>query len=125
MSEHSILVVDDDSNITWFFKNVLEREGFHVDTAFRGEQAIKLAKEKKFDLAILDIVLPDIRGDQLAYKLDEVISRLKIIFVSGYSQIMEDEDHSRLNILQVLEKPIMYQQLIKATKDALFTEEAG
>ena len=125
MSEHSILVVDDDSNITWFFKNVLEREGFHVDTASRGEQAIKLAKEKKFDLAILDIVLPDIRGDQLAYKLDEVISRLKIIFVSGYSQIMEDEDHSNLNILQVLEKPIMYQQLIKATKDALSIKVTG
>ena len=119
MSEHSILVVDDDSDITWFFKNILEREGFKVNTAARGEEALTLAKERRFDLAILDIVLPDIRGDRLAHKLDEIISCLKIIFVSGYPQILQDEDNSSLNIHQVLEKPIMHQQLIKATKDAL------
>ena len=119
MPAQSILVVDDDSDITWFFKNILEREGYSVDTASRGEDAISLARENDFDLAILDIVLPDIRGDKLAHKLDELITRLKIIFVSGYPQILEGEDNAGLNILKVLEKPITHHQLIEAARDAL------
>ena len=119
MVDNSILVVDDDSDITWFFQKILEREGYNVETAARGTQALELAYNNRFDLAILDIMLPDIRGDKLAVELNKIIDRLKIIFVSGYPQVLEGGDKSNLNILKVMEKPVLHNQLIDTIKDAL------
>jgi len=119
MVDSSILVVDDDSDITWFFQKILEREGYSVETAARGKQALELAHSNRFDLAILDIMLPDIRGDQLAVELNKIIDRLKIIFVSGYPQVLEEGDQSDLNILKVMEKPVLHSQLIDTIKNAL------
>ena len=119
MVDNSILVVDDDSDITWFFQKILEREGYNVETAARGTQALELAYNNRFDLAILDIMLPDIRGDKLAVELNKIIDRLKIIFVSGYPQVLEGGDQSNLNILKVMEKPVLHNQLIDTIKDAL------
>ena len=119
MVDSSILVVDDDSDITWFFQKILEREGYSVETAARGTQALELAHNNRFDLAILDIMLPDIRGDQLAVELNKIIDRLKIIFVSGYPQVLEEGDQSDLNILKVMEKPVLHNQLIDTIKNAL------
>jgi len=92
MVDNSILVVDDDSDITWFFQKILERECYNVETAARGKQALELAHSNCFDLAIRDIMLSDIRGDQLALELNNIIDQLRIIFVSGYPQVLEGGD---------------------------------
>ena len=89
---YQYLVMDDDSDITWFFQKILEREGYSVETAARGKQALELANSNRFDLTIRDIMLPDIRGDQLAVELNDIIDQLRIIFVSGYPQVLEGGD---------------------------------
>jgi DNA-binding NtrC family response regulator len=119
MDGNKILVVDDDSDITWFFRQILEGEGFSVSTAQKGVEALELAGKEKFDLAILDVVLPDIQGDKLAKELSKKNKPLKIIFVSGFTQKLEGLDSTGLDIVLVMEKPVMYDQLKEAVKRAL------
>jgi two-component system cell cycle sensor histidine kinase/response regulator CckA len=119
MDGNKILVVDDDSDITWFFRQILEGEGFSVSTAQKGAEALELARKEKFDLAILDVVLPDIQGDKLAKELSKKNKSLKIIFVTGFTQKLEGLDSTGLNIVLVMEKPVMYEQLKEAVKKAL------
>jgi len=119
MDGNKILVVDDDSDITWFFRQILEREGFSVSTAQKGADALELAGKEKFDLAILDVVLPDIQGDKLAKELSKKNKSLKIIFVTGFTRKLEGLDSTGLNIVLVMEKPVMYEQLKEAVKKAL------
>ncbi len=119
MDGKKILVVDDDSDITWFFRQILEHAGYSVSTAHKGLEALELAGKEKFDLAILDIILSDTRGDKLARELIEKNESLKIMFVTGFAQKLEELDSTGLDIVLVMEKPVMYDQLEEAVKRAL------
>ena len=72
MSENTgktILIVDDEPDIVETIKFLVESEGFCCLTAFDGEEALKLAKEKRPDLIILDVMLPKING----YKVSRLL----------------------------------------------------
>jgi len=61
-------VVDDDVFIVELFRMALQAEDYDVETVFTGEQALDAMKGTKFDLVIIDIMLPDIRGDRVVEK---------------------------------------------------------
>jgi DNA-binding response OmpR family regulator len=69
MKGKSIIVVDDDEIILRGLKNVLELEGYHVDTAETGRNAVEKSKTRYYNLALLDIKLPDIEGTDLLIKI--------------------------------------------------------
>ena len=78
----SILVVDDDPNVVRTFKMILEGVGFTVDTSNNAVDAIRKASRLHFDLVIVDMNLPDTLGDQLAERLIETNSNVKILMVT-------------------------------------------
>lgn len=79
-----ILIVDDDLEILKSIGDMLEDEGYEVETASTGHQALKILKEnpEKFDLVVLDILLPDTDGIRL---LKIIKSGIKPPFVIMYS----------------------------------------
>jgi CheY-like chemotaxis protein len=60
-----ILVVDDDDGIRESMKAILEDEGYNVDVAENGKEAIQKTQKKAYNLALLDIRLPDMEGVEL------------------------------------------------------------
>ncbi|HSW57871.1 MAG TPA: response regulator transcription factor, partial [Dehalococcoidales bacterium] len=62
MSNKKVLIVDDDAKIVELVKMYLVRDGYHVLTAYNGDDALKLARESRPDLLVLDIMLPGING---------------------------------------------------------------
>ena len=87
---HSILVVDDEKLIVKSIKFSLEQDGMQVDAAYDGEEALRLAKGKDYDLVILDVMLPKIEGLEVCRQLRE-FSDVPIIMFSA-----KDEDIDRL-----------------------------
>jgi CheY-like chemotaxis protein len=115
-SQTSVLIVDDDEFLAETFKMLLEESGFLVETAHNGNQAILMASHRRFNLAILDLKLPDITGDKLSKKLKEKNNEMSVILLSGYQEMIEDLDETQIGSDEVFLKPINPDELLKITK---------
>jgi len=80
----SILVVDDDAGIRKMLSNILEMEGYLVETAENGKEAIEASKKWFFNVALIDIRLPDMEGTELLDKLKETEPKTVKIIVTGF-----------------------------------------
>ena len=84
MDKHPrILVVDDDETIRTTMKAILEDEGYLVDLAGSGKEAIQKTKEKTYNVALLDIRLPDMEGIELLKLMTDGVPRTRKIMVTG------------------------------------------
>jgi two-component system, OmpR family, response regulator ChvI len=82
----NILLVDDDLDILWTYKALLECEGYKVSTFNNSEQALKNFSQSEpsyYDLVLLDIRMPHINGLQLFYRMKSINKDIRIIFVSA------------------------------------------
>ena len=113
-----ILIVDDDEEILELFKLILELEGYEVDTAVRGKEAIEKATENEYYLALLDFVLPDIKGTEIASALYKSKRIQKVVFVTGYSHIFDFIDPKIKDRCKVLLKPVSGETLVKTVREA-------
>ena len=79
-----ILVVDDDSNILKVFETALTEAGYEVDSTQNGKQAIEMAYAKHYDLALIDIHLPDTEGTKLLEALSKSNPNIRKLIVTGF-----------------------------------------
>ncbi|OTX03330.1 response regulator [Bacillus thuringiensis serovar monterrey] len=84
MEKNSILIVDDDQDIVRFMNVNLMQEGFKVFSAYNGEEALEIINNNSIQLAILDIMMPQMDGIELCRRIREKHS-LPIIFLSAKS----------------------------------------
>ncbi len=82
--EKSILVIDDDPNIRETLCAILEQEGYKVDQAGDGAQAIRKSEGQLFDVAVVDMRLPDMMGTELLGKLQRRTPKTRKIILTGY-----------------------------------------
>ena len=85
---YKILVVDDEKLIVKGIKFSLEQEGMKVDTAYDGEEALKLAKENEYSLILLDVMLPKIDGLEVCLLIRE-FSNVPIIMLTAKGEDMD------------------------------------
>lgn len=112
MEKRSILLVDDDDDILFHYQTILKKNDFNIDCVSYGEQAITKVKEKKYDLVILDIMLPDIRGDKLALELRHIDQNILFIFITGFPYMDYCINALDIGISEILIKPITTNELI-------------
>ena len=80
-----ILVVDDDLGILDSTKQILEIDGYEVETASTGGDGLKKIESTFFNLALFDIKLPDMEGTELLEKAHKLRPAMKKIMVTGYA----------------------------------------
>ena len=84
--EATILVVDDEPDFCSLMKELLElRAGFNILTSTSPIEGMKIARKKKPDLILLDIVMPKMNGKELADEMLQLDSNLAVLFTSGYT----------------------------------------
>lgn len=79
----SILVVDDDANVRKMLSSILSDEGYIVEAVENGRQAIKACEKEYFDLALIDIELPDMKGTELLLELKRKQPKMIKIIITG------------------------------------------
>jgi DNA-binding NtrC family response regulator len=85
MGEHArIIIVDDDEGIRETLVAILQEEGYQVDTAETGKEAIKKTNAEFYNLALIDIRLPDIEGIDLLKEIKETVPKIRKIVITGY-----------------------------------------
>lgn len=83
----NILVVDDEPSIRKVLTAILEEKGYNVETAENGKEAIRKSKTKFYNLALIDIRLPDMEGVKLLTKMKETIPKMAKIIITGYPSL--------------------------------------
>jgi len=80
----NILVVDDDAEARKILSSILFEEGYSVETVANGKQAIRASEKARFDVALIDIKLPDMEGTELLHRLKEKQPHMVKIIVTGF-----------------------------------------
>lgn len=106
-----ILVADDDRDLCDDIKNFISRSGYEVCAAYDGLSALQMAKESYFDLAVLDVTMPYMSGIELTKKILEIHPSIRIILISGISDIIDSINAMELGIEDFLTKPFDIKKL--------------
>jgi len=118
-----ILVVDDEPALTRMVKLNLERTGnYEVRTENQGSKAVQAAREFKPDLIFLDVMMPDMSGDEVSAQLkeDEELSRIKFIFMTAIVTRDETESMgSNIGGHVFLAKPVKTDELLATIERVL------
>ena len=125
MSKKTILVVDDDEGLLKIYRELLENEGYKVVTASTSKEALNKAEKSRFNLAILDIVLPDVQGDELAREMKMLDEGIEIIFITGYPEFQSCIDSLDIGVADILLKPLTREEILRATENALVAGNEG
>ncbi|MGE4283781.1 MAG: response regulator transcription factor [Clostridia bacterium] len=113
-----ILVVDDDYNICELIRLYLEKEGYHVVTAYNGTKALKLFKDEAPSLVILDIMLPEMDGWQVCREIRR-ISNIPIIMLTAKGETFDKVLGLELGADDYMVKPFETKELIARIKAVL------
>lgn len=89
-TKKKILLVDDEQGILLLYSEEFEEEGFAVDSAINGEEALKKFKADPPDLVILDINMPGMNGIEVLRQMKAMNAELPVILSSAYQEYKED-----------------------------------
>jgi DNA-binding response OmpR family regulator len=108
-----ILVIDDESDVTFTIKNILEDNGFKVDTFNDPILALNYYKVNFYDLVILDILMPKMDGFELYIKIREKDPKVKICFLTAIATFNEEFRKTRLVLGKTINEDYFIQKPIK------------
>jgi DNA-binding NtrC family response regulator len=114
-----ILVVDDEKNILVTLKRALELEGYVVDVAGGGKAALEKLRGVPFDLALLDVKMPDLDGLELLSRLRADGLDVPVVMMSGHGSAETALEATRRGAVDFLEKPIGTEKLLVTVANAL------
>src|SRR4030066_1877254 len=114
-----ILVVDDDETIRKTMKAILEDEGYIVDLASTGKEAIGKTEKTVYNLALLDIRLPDMEGVELLKLMKDTVPRTRKIMVTGYPSVQNAIAAVNKQADSYLVKPVDIEKLLETVKEQL------
>jgi DNA-binding NtrC family response regulator len=120
MSESArILVIDDEESIRKTVSMTLERAGYAVDTAANGKQAIEKSETNFYNLALIDIRLPDMEGTDLLTALKETTPKMVKIILTGYPVLQNAVMAINKGVDAYLIKPVNTDELLRLIKEHL------
>jgi len=114
-----ILVIDDETNIRTMIRIALEHSGFDVDTASDGEEGLKKAAAKHYDLVLVDQRMPGITGIEVQQKLNKSAPDTHVILITAFGTIDLALDSIHGGASDFLRKPFTAETLRSAVKSAL------
>jgi len=111
-----ILVVDDDESIRKTIAAILEEKGYIVDTAESGKEAIEKSNANFYNLALIDIRLPDMEGTRLLAEMKETTPKMVKIIVTGYPSLQNAITVVNRGADGYLLKPVNIDSLLETIK---------
>jgi DNA-binding response OmpR family regulator len=122
-SKKSILVVDDDKSILRTFTRILQKSGYEIDVAETGREAMDKAENQHYDLALVDIRLPDMDGTDLLAKLKKQLQHTVKIMITGFPSLETGVKALDEGADAYLVKPVKPQELLLLLEEKLKNRE--
>ena len=116
VAPRNVLVIDDDQALRGFFKNLLVRKGFDVDSASDGRTAFDQIKRQNYSVILLDLMMPEVSGFELLDRLERDSPALlpRVIVMTGANQrAIEKLDTTK--VWGLIRKPFDIDNLVSST----------
>lgn len=120
--QYKILIADDDVDMCTLLSRFLTKNDYEVKCAYKGNSAIEMLKEETFDLCICDFRLGDMDGIELIKNIKELKQSVKILMITGYSDIKVAVSVIKMGVFDYLTKPVLPDELLVSIKKALKSE---
>ncbi len=114
-SKASILIVDDDVAILHVFSRIFQNKGYIVTVAKKGTEAIEKINANKFDVALVDLGLPDMEGDKLFPFINSISPQTVKIMLTGKIELRDSIEGADVFI----EKPVAPEKLLSIINSQL------
>ncbi|MEM3623484.1 MAG: response regulator [Candidatus Bathyarchaeia archaeon] len=118
-----ILIIDDDEDIRKVLKTILEDEGYSADTAASGKEAIIKSHRKFYNLALIDIKLPDMAGIKLLKRIKDTVPKMRKIIITGYPSIQNAIEAVNQGADAYIVKPFDMDKVLATIKEQLKKQE--
>jgi DNA-binding response OmpR family regulator len=122
-AQKHILVIDDDKSILRTFTRILQKNGYAIDVAETGKEAMEKSKKQTFNLALIDIRLPDIDGTELLIKLQKVMPEAVKIMITGFPSLETGIKALDEGADAYLVKPVKPEELIALIEEKFKLKE--
>jgi two-component system response regulator AtoC len=114
-----ILVVDDDESIRKVLSAVLEENGYSVDTAASGSEAVEKSEANFYNLALIDIRLPDMEGTALLKAMKDTVPAMVKIIVTGYPSLANAMEAVNRGADAYILKPLVMENVLRTIREHL------
>jgi len=115
----SILIVEDDANIRETLNTILQQKGYSTDTAKNGREATQKSKTKFFNMALLDIKLPDMEGTKLLSTMHQTLPKMIKIMITGYPSLENAVEALNQGADAYIIKPVKPDKLLALIEEKL------
>jgi len=114
-----ILVVDDDKDICFLCETILAAEGIEVDTAVNGAEALDKVQARRYDLALVDLVMPEVGGMELLARVHHTCPEIGTVIMTAHATADTAKEAMQCGALDYVSKPIEREQLVTIVNRAL------
>lgn len=111
-----VLVVDDDPQVCKTVGMILKEHGYHVQSYSQPRQALQAVRKSPFDMAIIDIKMPDLNGLELVEKIKAEDPRIAPIVMTAYPDVQTAAETMRLGSRDYITKPFREEQLLNSVE---------
>ncbi|MDY7075515.1 MAG: response regulator [Chloroflexota bacterium] len=116
--QQRILIIDDEVGLAANLKDIIEEQGYLVDVAYDGAGGLALCRDKTFDVALIDIKLPDMSGHEVAENMAVLSPQMECILITGYASLegaIEAVKQKRVAAYEI--KPLNMNHILSLVKE--------
>lgn len=113
-----VLLIDDEQTLLEYLAKRLLREGLTVKVTFSGEEALQVAADEDYDVAVVDLKMPGIDGAETQRRLKGIQPNLQCIVLTGHGGLESSLESGEEGTYQYLLKPIEFESLMQAIREA-------
>jgi DNA-binding NtrC family response regulator len=114
-----ILIIDDDENIRKVLTTILEEEGYIIESVDTAKKAVERTKRKAYNLALIDVRLPDMEGTELLTKMKDTTPKMRKIIITGYPTIQNAIEAVNRGADAYIMKPFDVEKVLKTIEEQL------
>jgi len=119
VSNHTVLVVDDEKNIRLTLRESLKGIDLDVDTAVNGEESLAMAGQKTYDLVLLDLKMPGMDGIEVLRRLRELSRATAVVLLTAHGTVESAVEAMKLGAVDFLQKPFAPQEIREIVSQVL------
>lgn len=118
-----LLIVDDEVGFAEILRKRMGRRGILVETAYRGEDAVRMLREKEFDAAVLDLKLEGMDGIEILKIFRLLDPELPVLMLTGHGCEKAAAESIRLGVAEYLSKPVDFDLLLEKVRQVCARKE--